>query len=114
MRISDWSSDVCSSDLEVGGRLLLVALVDRLDVGRSGLRRGKIGLSLQQRSLGVGVVEARHDVAFRDFLAFFDIKILQLAGDLRRHRPLATREDRKGGVAGKRVYIQLNLGGSRI
>src|SRR3546814_8156718 len=31
MRISDWSSDVCSSDL---ARLVLLRLVDRLAVGR--------------------------------------------------------------------------------
>src|SRR3546814_3133402 len=31
MRISDWSSDVCSSDLEIGERERLLALLDRRD-----------------------------------------------------------------------------------
>src|SRR3546814_20961890 len=35
MRISDWSSDVCSSDLPTGGRLLMQAFMEEA-VGASG------------------------------------------------------------------------------
>src|SRR3546814_17028333 len=35
MRISDWSSDVCSSDLQPGA--------DRGDIGRGGAGRGELG-----------------------------------------------------------------------
>src|SRR3546814_5955858 len=33
MRISDWSSDVCSSDLHVSARLLALDALDRIDPG---------------------------------------------------------------------------------
>src|SRR3546814_7987762 len=70
MRISDWSSDVCSSDLQQGddalpvGRALVdvVALVggaDRIDV-RAGVRR-EVGQAVQAAQ----VAEMRHQV-FRD------------------------------------------------
>src|SRR3546814_9320622 len=50
MRISDWSSDVCSSDLQ-DGEVLAQVLVDRLGLGRrfddeEVLGHGRLGLSL--------------------------------------------------------------------
>src|SRR3546814_2591061 len=66
MRISDWSSDVCSSDLDVGARHLILAR--RLDVQDRALddalesarrRRVAVPLDLQTVELGVEIVDAR-------------------------------------------------------
>src|SRR3546814_9646549 len=59
LRISDWSSDVCSSDLIVGGRLRLAAMID-MAVGeqdlldRDAMMRGR---RLQFRQIAAGIDE---------------------------------------------------------
>src|SRR3546814_1975082 len=56
MRISDWSSDVCSSDLEVGGAVAADAPIDWNEVEIANRRHdARIGLLLgrdQQRPVG--------------------------------------------------------------
>src|SRR3546814_11131404 len=55
MRISDWSSDVCSSDVEIGGRRLFVdadgavALHVRMAPDRRDSRAGLAEIPLQQQ-----------------------------------------------------------------
>src|SRR3546814_17150073 len=96
MRISDWSSDVCSSDLEkqtvrredhVGDRvgLPLVAVQDRAH--REGRR---IDVGRDDRPQGADAVEALGA------------------------RPLGEgRVDRKSAVQGTRVVVRVDHGGSR-
>src|SRR3546814_4693826 len=50
MRISDWSSDVCSSDLPLGRRLVVAVpadAVDAFDAGHAGLRTHRLVALLQ-------------------------------------------------------------------
>src|SRR3546814_16815064 len=59
MRISDWSSDVCSSDLEVVHGLAAQELAERraqhrAAVGVAGIRRGAGALDLQLVAAAVG------------------------------------------------------------
>src|SRR3546814_4688149 len=57
MRISDWSSDVCSSDLpRPRGRRIDDAKVEMR------IERGKIGINVSQRARIVGIVFAAHAV----------------------------------------------------
>src|SRR3546814_1103093 len=61
MRISDWSSDVCSSDLRSGEGALFVA--EQLGLQQAlGDRRAVYGDEALLRALGLGVQEARHDL----------------------------------------------------
>src|SRR3546814_9108462 len=60
MRISDWSSDVCSSDLEDAQGAKVDAILDRLDL-RSGSRLLEIGCGWG--ALAERAVE-RHDVLY--------------------------------------------------
>ena len=48
--------------------------------------------------VGVDRIERGHDLARRDLLAFLDQHLAHLAGDLRRHRRHAPRDDIAGGV----------------
>src|SRR3546814_13111055 len=106
MRISDWSSDVCSSDLRNGDRLtvgrnrielgLSIAVIDR---DESGLARGGI------KRLG------RH---------FFSRHLAVLV-TIRRRRPLLSKNptsfipsDLKSVVEGTRVSVRVILGGRRL
>src|SRR3546814_20852167 len=89
MRISDWSSDVCSSDLRAGavrGRLL----------GRLYLARQARGGAAWARCGG-----GRHD------------RRGHRRGADRRH-PCRRRLDRKSVVEGKSVSVSVDLGGRRI
>src|SRR3546814_10789752 len=56
MRISDWSSDVCASDLRPRGRRIDDAKVEMR------IERGKIGINVSQRARIVGIVFAAHAV----------------------------------------------------
>src|SRR3546814_13357912 len=89
MRISDWSSDVCSSDLLGQERL------DRPDLGQGAL---KVLLHV------VGERPQRGDV-----------EDLGLVGQI---RPLPEQgvdgRDRKSVVSGKSVSVRVDLGGRRI
>src|SRR3546814_18659132 len=85
MRISDWSSDVCSSDLEValGDHGAADAAVDRrMDPGELQVEPGR-------RDRGLGSADA--GVALR-----------------------TGGPDRKSAVQGKSVYVRVDIGGRRI
>src|SRR3546814_18640255 len=99
MRISDWSSDVCSSDLagrgEVARGVVLVGVEAHHDT------RGDPELSGQERhGAGILLVVADHLIS------------LQQGRD-----PLGTmpgaREDRQGVVSGTSVAVRVDLGGRR-
>src|SRR3546814_14702107 len=55
MRISDWSSDVCSSDLR---EQQVADLLGTVGVGRGGLDLGQFLVDLGARAGGIGPVEA--------------------------------------------------------
>src|SRR3546814_20536621 len=91
LRISDWSSDVCSSDLLDGNNQVIAyqqrRIVDprprgrRIDDAKVEMRieRGKIGINVSQRARIVGIVFAAH----------------------------AVRIDREAGKAGRRNIVRL-------
>src|SRR3546814_5146220 len=84
MRISDWSSDVCSSDLRGSGAVAMGAVV----------------------AAAAGVRGARRDLAraVRSFAA---------AGDAGPAPARPARGDRKSVAQGKRVSVRVDLGGRR-
>src|SRR3546814_14609724 len=98
MRISDWSSDVCSSDLAIdnigleGGAVPQDARRDAILVDRHSQRMGQIG-----------VLGLRHAVAIED------------VGRRAPHEPvtraLDPAGDRKSVVLGKSVSVRLDLVG---
>src|SRR3546814_20434288 len=91
MRISDWSSDVCSSDLS-GGAVRAVHGQSH-QPGRGGPR---VGAEPAVQPAGEDVSgEPPHGRAAHH------------------HFPLRSREDRKSVVSGKRVSVRVAIGGQR-
>src|SRR3546814_12260156 len=91
MRISDWSSDVCSSDLA------------RAQIWRPARSAGAASLSDADQFLRVEPSEARSDGRRR-------------AGKAARRRLVDSQqeEDRKSVVSGRRVSVRVDLGGRRV
>src|SRR3546814_18924372 len=90
MRISDWSSDVCSSDL---------ALLVTMSVHQRAVRRDRPKLEIQPATF----VLTQQELLEQERLP-------------RQRRRLVARQqgDRKSVVSGKRVSVRGDLGGSRI
>src|SRR3546814_13052336 len=95
MRISDWSSDVCSSDLRLsrtGGS----GRQDRSDRtgGRSGAQRARGAAAFPPRPFAGGVdrLPPAHAQPYDD----------------------GARLDRQGDVVGTSVYVRVDIGGCRI
>src|SRR3546814_16910772 len=131
MRISDWSSDVCSSDLGDGG-----AAVDHGEDGGDAAAQGRLVLVDQAAQfLGVQAFDDLADevhranlfgagglggaaAAERQRLLRFGQFAFQLAalfdqgGDAGGH--FLRRRDRKSGGEGKSVSVRVDLGGRRI
>src|SRR3546814_18916095 len=105
MRISDWSSDVCSSDLlnvveHAGHRLGLPLAVDDAELREA----------IDDRHRGVGAtVELQEQPLALAVLGH------QADADIGAHR-IARRGqgDRKSVVSGKSVYVRVAIGGRRI
>src|SRR3546814_15934278 len=113
MRISDWSSDVCSSDLTrtVPCPQLLAAHRLELGAGRSSLPGcGTTALSPTAAWINGSVSHAvEFDDIFREAVYHPGCPVLAAA--------LAVAEeqnDRKSVVEGKRVSVRVDLGGGRI
>src|SRR3546814_12382558 len=100
MRISDWSSDVCSSDLIV--LVVIVHVVEVVEIGVGFVVAGAAGRRRRHRASLV--------VAQLPALAFAHEKI---AGDQILALDPLEAGDRKGVVWGKRVSVRLDLGGRR-
>src|SRR3546814_15310993 len=101
MRISDWSSDVCSSDLmprRVGDdELALVGREEAIgDVDRDPLL-----------ALGGQPVDQQREIDLLPLRA--DPPAVRL-----QRRKLILEEDRKSVVSGKRVSVSVYLGGARL
>src|SRR3546814_11221264 len=91
MRISDWSSDVCSSDLSGGlsGLMLITAIVLARLLGPA-----EFGVA----ALALGIVQ-----------------LLNLVVEMLFHDAIVQRkQDRKSVVEGQRVSVRVDLGGRRI
>src|SRR3546814_18832411 len=98
MRISDWSSDVCSSDLPVGkGR------VPRVVTGQAVAEQHPD----RHRALCRKVGEIHRDELPRDVLRAFVGKEMHPFED-------HVMGDRKSGVKGKSGSVRVDLGGRRI
>src|SRR3546814_17998404 len=110
MRISDWSSDVCSSDLYVGSLLPLLRSVS-----------GRLFLSYLPRDTTRDLLEREMQSEFvRDHLKIrADPDIAKIIAGVRRQGVAQTEEllipglDRKRVVSGKSVYVRQGLGGRR-
>src|SRR3546814_12917759 len=102
MRISDWSSDVCSSDLEP---LLLGAL------GGGLLGGGDTGLEPRQRRMVlVGLLDQRVQA-----LGFVEVAaVAALLGGDHRHRQQVGQRARYAGVAGQLVAQRERLEERRV
>src|SRR3546814_14150616 len=123
MRISDWSSDVCSSDLQVFAGFLVHALHGQLHLaavhadalhlhGVAFLHHVGNGVDALRRQLAdvdeaVARTQEVHEGAEVDhlhYLAVVDLADLRLRHD---------RADRKSVVEGKSVSVRVDLGGRR-
>src|SRR3546814_21153286 len=122
MRISDWSSDVCSSDLQEK----LIAPEDETGGARKGEPRAAGALHdvkarRDQRIAAKGKDDARGvQRAQPPEAGIFDPEVEHRIGELQRDEG-AGRErrdtpggDRKSDVEGTRVSVRLGLGGRRI
>src|SRR3546814_5676409 len=94
MRISDWSSDVCSSDLALGHRIALMPGQHRHAAQR---------LELRVRELPVDGIAYQRGKQLHD-----------AAGFAQARRSVVTRPARKSVVSGKSVSVRVDLGGRRI
>src|SRR3546814_3132491 len=136
MRISDWSSDVCSSDLQVGGAPVLDVKLDRAMIARYGLTvqevADTVAAALGGRESGLLYEgDRRFDITVRvpdatrvnlDDIRSLPVLLPEEPGAMRRQVPLAQvaqirfteglneirRENGK-----RRVVVQLNLEGDR-
>src|SRR3546814_15765270 len=121
MRISDWSSDVCSSDLaagEVGGAAHAQRQQDvaehgvRMDVGAGALQRLEPCVHRGAEDVGVGGVidpaAARRRLAA--VVAAAVVALLRVGFG----EEQAVGVDRKSVGLGKRVSVRVDLGGLRI
>src|SRR3546814_1302965 len=105
MRISDWSSDVCSSDLAVqSSQEFHAGLYDRA------WRSGKTSSRWDKRNvkpigLSIDPVEAHHK---------WELDIEETQGAALDFPMIADPEDRKSVVQGKSVSARVGLGGRRI
>src|SRR3546814_16319077 len=106
MRISDWSSDVCSSDLEVA----IGERVERECRGeRAHRRRHLLGRHPALGGAGLVILAHRRCAAIERLLLHLDDR----HRDSRRqevHRNAAA-QDRKSVVSGKSVSVRVDLGG---
>src|SRR3546814_20352084 len=108
MRISDWSSYVCSSDLLVAGRKdmwLVLQAVARGNFDQFDLRH--LGYSIGALRVTVGPTASPRPAG--------PTRIRRTAARdrrLRRGSPYrSSSEDRKSDVSGKRVTVRVNLAG---
>src|SRR3546814_11542952 len=100
MRISDWSSDVCSSDLAAGPRAATA--------GAPGARHDRLARWVDPAELSDAADE--HETRRPR-----DAGGARADGTARSRRPLASRRsDRQSVVSGKSVSVRVDLGCRRI
>src|SRR3546814_11404314 len=99
MRISDWSSDVCSSDLWTGWRP-----THMIGQGLAGKTLGLVGFGRIARATA-----ARARAGFGMTIAYFSRRQADDAGNAVFYPP-----ERKSVGEGKGVSVRLDLGGRRL
>src|SRR3546814_20262690 len=115
MRISDWSSDVCSSDL-----LVFIGGADAASGGADLARAG--GGFAQRVEVAVKGQDQRTIVGNREILGVDGNALLAQLGDLVAQRPRIAADavaddrqrDRKSVVSGTRVSVRVDIGGRRL
>src|SRR3546814_14256452 len=111
MRISDWSSDVCSSDLAnaaggaVPGEQDVVRPVDLGQVGKLAV------IGAEDRRVELELLGGIGDPAFAEALP--RQRRDRTGAEHRPHRHLNGAGDRKSVVSGKSVLVSVDLGGRR-
>src|SRR3546814_14532220 len=93
MRISDWSSDVCSSDLLIGAKREAIRMAEDRELFRVAM--GEIGLECPKAEIARTFEQALEKQAKVGY-------------------PTVIRPDRKSVVEGKSVSVRVDLGGRRI
>src|SRR3546814_11100884 len=101
MRISDWSSDVCSSDLVHEAIYCLLMLRDGFIAGSANIER------LDPRAEGYPIVRESRQAQLRTVMS----NSFGFGGTNAR---LVFAKDRKGVVEGKSVSVRVDLGGRRL
>src|SRR3546814_15409310 len=104
MRISDWSSDVCSSDLFAG-------------VARRIVHRGHAGALLGSRILQQRAVDLHRQVPRQQLFEnglLVRLVFIDRTAQIRRRRRLVRGGDRKSVVEGKGGSVRVDRGGRRI
>src|SRR3546814_19350914 len=111
MRISDWSSDVCSSDLQVTAiyrpRLFIVEAGNSFGLFSDFAKRLGLTVNRVKLSPGSGISLAPFADARRLIQAPSDVQTPDAD-------PLGDDLDRKSGVEGKSVVGSVEMGGPRI
>src|SRR3546814_16464276 len=98
--ISDWSSDVCSSDLEGFGETALVDALLAQPVGAGTFEEaGVVGVIDHAAGIGLFPVDAHGNP--------------ERHGGVHRYRAPSVKGDRKSVVEGKSVQVRVDLGGRR-
>src|SRR3546814_14806650 len=100
MRISDWSSDVCSSDLVAG-----------FEKVRAALRAGEVGLLVQAAD---GADDGRQKIQALARAVGPQVPLLQFCSAAELGAAVGREADRKSVVEGKSVAVRVDLGGRRI
>src|SRR3546814_12267292 len=108
MRISDWSSDVCSSDLDGEASLRPRGAWHAYEAADGGARR----LTLVKKQLGGGLDAGVHVEAVMA-VEVFEVAGLAEAVETER-ADLAAGDDRQSAVEGQRVCVRVDLGGTRF
>src|SRR3546814_20580672 len=111
MRISDWSSDVCSSDLPAPRAFDLLLLDAPYGTGAGSVALDKLTrLGWVGPESWVSIATAEKEAVE---IAGFEIDAERRVGKAR--LPLLRRvQDRKSVVQGKRVSVRVDFGGARI
>src|SRR3546814_18116443 len=104
MRISDWSSDVCSSDLGRHQRRRRSLIAHAPPCQGRGSVAGQAFAALRLPTVPLGASSHRHDGHgwLAELLIVIEKGRASICGD------------RKGGVWGKRVSVRVNYGGRRL
>src|SRR3546814_12746342 len=100
MRISDWSSDVCSSDLAYEGNLETYVMNVLRDLSKEG---GAMPQASVERTSVNGVPAAFAQVRANSGSSQVDVTVFAYA-------PSTSKADRKSVVLGKSVYVRVVLG----
>src|SRR3546814_20743029 len=107
MRISDWSSDVCSSDLADQRRAL--------DRGGHLAVLDQVGLRGREHELAAGDVDlAAAEIDGVEAALHRGDDLIRLAVAAQHVGVGHARQDRKSVVSGKSVYVRVDLGGRRF